>query len=396
MPAISVKQLNERIAQRINGDDGLRGVLVRAEISEIKPFRMRNNQTMYFVTLKDRESRVGATIYPNIIERIGYVPEAGMAVVVTGDVEVYAPRGEYKLIINDVALQGEGAASLALKRLRERLQRAGVFNNQRPVPLLPKKIGVVTSKDGKAVGDIIKNIGYPLAEVFVSHKRVQGEGAAEFICSAIERAENAGSDVIIVSRGGGATDELNAFNDERVALAIFRCRVPVISAVGHEMDWTLADYAADHRESTPTGAAKKAAANMDTINMWIDSSLQRAESALSRAFSVKSDRLSRLVTQLAAHSPEERMKRKEQQLANLSRQLSSAMNRSLERAENRLSGSVSKLDALSPLKVMTRGYSLTYKGSEPVRSSEDISEGDIVRLRFSSGQAEAEIKNIIG
>lgn len=396
MAEYTVTQINQIINDKLTNDRDLRNIFVRGEVVEINPYKLRNGGTMYFITLTDKSSKLGAMVFPNVVSRLGFVPEPGMSLIVMGDITVHVPNGAYRINITDMTPAGAGTAAAALKKLKEKLRKAGVFNNERPLPRLPKRIGVVTSKNGKAVTDITKNLAdrYPLGEVFISHTKVQGEGAPGSIAAAIQKAVDAGCDVIIVGRGGGGTEDLTAFNDERVAYAVYNCPVPVISAVGHQDDYTVTDLAADRRESTPTGAAMNAAPTKAMIEEWINSYIQRADSAVRRAVTVRSDRFSLLYAKLSSQSPEERLRRMGEQLDSLEKRSTTAVHRCFERSESRLSGSINSLEALSPLKVMTRGYSLTYKGEELVRDAESLSEGDSVILRFSHGSAEAEIRKV--
>ncbi len=396
MAEYTITELNQKIDSILSSDRELRNIFVRGEIIQVNPYRLRNGGDMYFITLTDKTSKLGAMIFPNVVSRLGYIPEPGMSVIIMGDITVHVPNGAYRINITDMNPVGAGASSMALKQLKEKLRKAGVFDNERPLPRLPKRIGVVTSKNGRAVNDIIKNLEdrYPLGEVFISHTKVQGEGAPEEIAAAIYRAADAGCDVIIVGRGGGGTEDLSAFNDEKVAYAVYNCPVPVISAVGHQDDYTICDLAADRRESTPTGAAMNAAPSSDMIREWIDSYLRRAETAVNRSLNTAGDRFSLIYAKLSSQSPEERLRRAGERIESLENRNRQAIERSLERLDSRLSGCIRSLDALSPLKVMTRGYSLAYKGEELIRSAEALREGDTVSLRFSEGSAEAEIKKV--
>ena len=396
MAEYTITELNQKIDSILSSDRELRNIFVRGEIVQVNPYRLRNGGDMYFITLTDKTSKLGAMIFPNVVSRLGYIPEPGMSVIIMGNITVHVPNGAYRINITDMNPVGAGASSMALKRLKEKLRKAGVFDNERPLPRLPKRIGVVTSKNGRAVNDIIRNleVRYPLGEVYISHTKVQGEGAPEEIAAAINKAADAGCDVIIVGRGGGGTEDLSAFNDEKVAYAVYNCPVPVISAVGHQDDYTICDLAADRRESTPTGAAMNAAPSTDMIKEWIDCYMRRAETAVNRSLNTASDRFSLVYAKLSSQSPQERLKRAGERIESLENRNRQAIDRTIERFDSRLISCIRSLDALSPLKVMTRGYSLAYKGEELIRSADVLSEGDTVTLRFSQGSAEAEIKKV--
>ena len=258
MPVITVTQINRYIGSILKNDRNIQGIMVRGEISNyVKHFRSGH---VYF-TLKDSESAIKAVMFANSAARLKFAPEDGMAVIVSGSIGVYERDGAYQLYVNDIIPEGAGAQGAALEQLKRKLQKEGIFDtaHKRPIPAMPKKIGAVTSLSGAAVRDIINVLSrrYPLGEVYAVNALVQGEGAPESVCRGILRAEAAGCDVIIVGRGGGSSEDLSAFNTEKVAYAIYNCKVPVISAVGHETDFTIADLAADLRAPTPSAAAER-------------------------------------------------------------------------------------------------------------------------------------------
>lgn len=392
MPVVTVSQVNRYIGSKLKGDRILQGIMVKGEISNfVKHFKSGH---CYF-SLKDSESTIKAVMFASAASRLKFMPEDGMSVVVSGSISVYERDGAYQLYANDIIPEGAGKASAALEQLKKKLEKEGIFapGHKRPLPYMPKKIGAVTSLSGAAVRDIINVLTrrYPLCELYAVNALVQGECAPESICRGILKAEAAGCDVIIVGRGGGSAEDLGAFNTEQVARGIYGCKVPVISAVGHEVDLTIADLAADMRAPTPSAAAELAAPDISVIRENIDSYEKRAERAALLTFSRASDRFTALDSRLSAQSPESRLSLVGQKLSGLETRMGLAFERYTEKRSSELCEKIAKLESLSPLKVMARGYSLVYSGEALVRSSEDIEKGSEVTLRFDNGGAKAEI-----
>ena len=392
MPVITVTQINRYIGSILKNDRNIQGIMVRGEISNyVKHFRSGH---VYF-TLKDSDSAIKAVMFASAASRLKFAPEDGMAVIVSGSIGVYERDGAYQLYVNDIIPEGEGAQGAALEQLKRKLQKEGIFDtaHKRPIPAMPKKIGAVTSLSGAAVRDIINVLSrrYPIGEVYAVNALVQGEGAPESVCRGILRAEAAGCDVIIVGRGGGSSEDLSAFNTEKVAYAIYNCKVPVISAVGHETDFTIADLAADLRAPTPSAAAELAAPDISLLYEKIGILERRYEKAALAVLDRSTDRFIALNARLAAQSPENRLKLTGEKLSVLDKRRDAAFLRYMDRLERQLEEKAARLDSLSPLKVLSRGYSLVYKEDSLLSSSESLSKGDKVKITFGSGGAEAEI-----
>lgn len=397
MPVITVTQINRYIGSVLKGDRRLQGIMVKGEISNFVHYYKSGH--MYF-TLKDSESSVKAVMFSSAASRLKFSLEDGMSVVCMGSINVYERDGQYQLYVNDIIPDGAGAESVKLEQLKKKLAKDGLFDtaHKRPLPLMPKKIGAVTSLRGAAVRDIINVLSrrYPLCEIYAVDAQVQGEGASDSVCRGIMRAELAGCDVIIVGRGGGSSEDLSAFNAENVAYAIYNCKVPVISAVGHETDISIADLVADLRAPTPSAAAELSAPDINTIYERLDSLERRARTGVSAVFDRASDRFTAVKSRLAAQSPENRLKLADERIDSLGKRCTSAYERYTDRLFSQLCEKAAKLDSLSPLKVLSRGYSLVYSGEKLVSDSTVLSEGDTVSIRFGNGQAEAEIKKING
>lgn len=392
MPVITVSQINKYISSILKSDRNLQGIMVRGEITDyVRHFRSGH---VYF-TLTDGESSIKAVMFAQAASRLKFEPENGMSAVVSGSISVYERGGAYQLYVNDILPEGAGAAGVALEQLKKKLAKAGIFDtaHKRPLPAMPAKIGAVTSLSGAAIRDIVNVLTrrYAIGELYAVNALVQGEVAPESVCRGIMKAEAAGCDVIIVGRGGGSAEDLSAFNTEKVAYAIYNCKVPVISAVGHETDFTIADLAADMRAPTPSAAAELAAPDMTGLYEKIGILERRQERAAFAVLDKAADGFIALNARLLAQSPENRMKMSAGKLDLLEKRCEAAFMRYTEKLEHALSEKAARLDSLSPLKVLSRGYSLVYKGEELVKSSDILQKGDKIRISFGSGSAEAEI-----
>ena len=396
MSIITVTQLNRYIASVVRGDRNLSNILIRGEITDISTFS-RSGKNYLFFTLKDSESSVGAIVFNDTLKRLKFKPTDGMSAVISGKVTVYEPRGNYRITVNDIIPDGAGKESVSFEQLKKKLSDEGIFarEHKRPVPKMPHKVGVVTSLRGAAVRDIINVISrrFPLTEIYAVNAVVQGENAVDSICRGISKAENAGCDLVIVGRGGGSAEDLSAFNSEKVARAVYNCKIPVISAVGHETDISLCDLASDLRAPTPSAAAELAVPDIQELYGRIELIERRmkniAETSLTRAES----RLRYLTASLSANSPQKKLELNEQKINSLDKNLKSSAERYIEKQENILSEKITLLENLSPLKVLARGYTLVYNGDNIVKNSADVNIGDTVKLDFGKGGADAEIKN---
>ena len=392
MPVITVTQINRYIASILKNDRNIQGVMVRGEISDyVRHFRSGH---IYF-TLKDQESSLKAVMFASSASRLKFEPEDGMTVIVSGSISVYEREGAYQLYVNDIIPEGNGAAGAALEQLKKKLQKEGIFDtgHKRPLPAMPKKIGAVTSLSGAAVRDIINVLTrrYPLCEVYAVNALVQGDGAADSVCRGILKAEAAGCDVIIVGRGGGSSEDLSVFNTEKIAYAVYNCKVPVISAVGHETDFTIADLAADLRAPTPSAAAELASPDIRSLYEKISFYERRIEKAVIAQLDKATDCFIAINARLLAQSPEKKLQLADERIVSLNKRLETVYLRYMDKLERELAEKAAKLDSLSPLKVLSRGYSLVYKDENLLSSSEFLEKGDKVSITFGSGGASAEI-----
>lgn len=392
MPVLTVTQINKYLGFRIKEDKNIQGIMVKGEISNfIDHYRSGH---LYF-TLKDKNSSIKAVMFSSAASGLKFRPEDGMAVIASGSIAVFERDGIYQLYVNDIQPDGVGAAGVALEQLKKKLEKEGIFDTsrKRTLPVMPKKIGAVTSVSGAAVRDIINVLTrrYPIGGLYVVNATVQGDSAPDSICRGILKAESAGCDVIIVGRGGGSSEDLSAFNTEKVAYAIYNCKVPVISAVGHEIDFTIADLAADLRAPTPSAAAELAAPSMEQLTEKINILERRISNSANNILNKAADRYSELNSRLSVQSPENRLKLSGERLNSLEKRLELSAERYISVLDSQLNEKLVRLDSLSPVKVLSRGYSLVYSGDKLISDAEKLNTGDIIKIRFGSGEAEAEI-----
>jgi len=355
---LTVSELTHRIRRSL--EDAFDYVSLVGEISNLR----RPGSGHVYLTLKDAGAQVAAVIWRSRASRLRFDLEDGMEVIVTGAVTVYEPRGSYQVVVSSIKPKGLGALQLAFLKLRDKLAKEGLFRPEakQPLPDLPGCVGVVTSATGAAVQDILTVIGrrFPPAHIVLRPVRVQGEGAAEEVAEAI-RDFNAwgGADVLIVGRGGGSLEDLWAFNEEVVARAIHASKIPVISAVGHEIDVTIADLVADRRALTPSEAAEIVLPRFDDLRGSLSDLRGRLATSLRQQVDLARAKLERLRGSYAFRAPLELLRRHEQRLDDLSSSGGLAVRRRLESSHERLATLAGRLEALSPLAVLERGYSIT-------------------------------------
>jgi exodeoxyribonuclease VII large subunit len=365
---------------------------------EVSNLRSPGSGHLYF-TLKDAEAQLRAVIWRGVASRLRFRLEDGMQVVAFGNISVYEPRGEYQLIISRLEPKGVGALQLAFEQLKRKLEAEGLFDpaRKRPLPFLPQRIGVVTSSTGAAIRDILTVIQRRFARVHILLRsvRVQGKGAAEEIAEGIAdlnhfsaaSPENA-IDCLIVGRGGGSLEDLWAFNEEPVARAIFASEIPVVSAVGHEIDFTIADFVADVRAATPSAAAELVVPRLDEIEATLDDSRSR----LLNALQTKAEQARRLLESvLRSHgfmAPLERVRQWQQRLDDAAQRLVLGASRQVRSKRERLATVAGQMESLSPLKVLSRGYSITTKGqpAQIVKDAAAVRPGETIATRLCRGR----------
>lgn len=397
MPTIySITQINAYIQGRMNEDPMLAQVAVRGEISNYKLYPSGH----HYFTLKDEQSALKCVMFKGNAMSLRFRPASGMKVIALGRISVYPRDGQYQLYVSSMAMDGIGDLYAAFEALKKKLSQQGLFDpaKKKPIPKYPQTIGIVTSSAGAAVHDILRILRrrYPLCSVRLLPVRVQGAEAPEEIVSAIRYANAHDlADLLIVGRGGGSIEDLWAFNDERVAYAIYESQIPIISAVGHEPDVTIADYVADLRAATPSNGAELAVPDRDALAQNLDAFSAAMTGALNRQLRLASQRLEGLAASPALRSPTGYLDRREKDLGLLKEKLLAAQNRELSKAQQKYVANVAKLDAMSPLKVLSRGYAMAQKETgELIRSVKQTTTGESIVVSLADGKLNASILSI--
>jgi len=393
---LSITQVNAYIQNMMDRDRLLGAVAVRGEISNYKIYPSGH----HYFTLKDDGAALKCVMFRSNTARLRFRPDNGMQVLATGKISVYPRDGAYQLYCTGLILDGVGDLYVAFEQLKAKLAALGLFDpsHKKPLPQYPKTIGIVTSSAGAAVHDMLRilNKRYPLANVRLLPVRVQGAEAPEEIASAIAYANHYRlADLLIVGRGGGSIEDLWAFNDERVAYAIYHSQIPVISAVGHEPDVTISDFVADLRAATPSNAAELAVPDQDALRQTLDTMSAAMSTALLRQLKASRQQLRMLSASPALQSPQVYLHQRRKAAELLSARLIAAQNRTVNRQRQRFLGSAAKLDALSPLKVLTRGYAMVQTDEGALlRSTAQIKSGDAIDITLSDGIVSATVNNI--
>lgn len=435
---LTVEALTKYIKRKFDFDPHLQNIYVKGEISN---FKRHTSGHMYF-TLKDKKARIAAVMFASSARSIRFEPEDGMTVLLHGEITVYEPSGQYQIYVKGMEPEGIGALYLAYEQLKEKLDKEGLFNLQykKKIPTYPDVVGVITSRTGAAIRDIITTIKrrFPIAKIIIYPALVQGSQAAPSIVQAIKIAnERQEADVLIVGRGGGSIEDLWAFNEEIVARAIFSSKIPIISAVGHETDTTIADFVADMRAPTPTGAAELAVPNIKDLLEKILNRKVRLTRATKEKLTFSKERLNRieksyafrypeklfvqkmelldrtinqanrLVNQkildanqelihlkqrLKGKKPEAQLKLAQQKMDALYKRLNRVMTTTVNQKNQNFVKQLSTLNALSPLKIMERGYSIAFNHEQKIiKRIHDVNIGESITVRVSDGTLEGKI-----
>lgn len=394
---LSVSQLNRYIKMNFDADENLANIFISGEISNFTNHYRTGH--LYF-TLKDDSSAVRAVMFNSSAKRLKFMPEDGMKVIARGRVSVYEASGQYQLYVDDMQPDGVGALNLAYEQLKEKLQKEGLFSelHKKPLPPYPEKVGVITSPTGAAVRDIINVLGrrFSYAEIVFCPVLVQGDGAHLQLTDAVNlfNSERA-ADVIIIGRGGGSIEDLWEFNDEGLARAVYNSEIPVISAVGHETDFTICDFVADMRAPTPSAAAELAVPDANELQYALSALKNRMFLNVSSGIADRRSRLEYLTSKGVLKSPDE-------MLSNRSQRLDTAFSKMLSSYENRIGGkkvefisAATALSKLDPMSVLMRGFAfVSDKNGKNVYSSQALAKGDKINVRFHDGSAVCEVKEI--
>lgn len=390
---LTVTQVNTYIKSVLEGDRRLNRVMLRGEISN---FKNQFSSGHFYFTLKDSEAAIRAVMFKKHSSVVQFAPENGMSVVVSGDISVFEKEGQYQIYCTDMMPDGIGSLALAFEQLKLRLSEEGLFNpeHKKAIPQFPKRIAVITSKTGAAIQDIISVLSrrYPVAEVILCPVMVQGSEAPAGIVTAL-RAVNrlTDIDVIILARGGGSYEDLFCFNDETVAKAIYDSTIPVISAIGHETDFTIADFVADLRAPTPSAASELAVPELTELQNHLNLLGRRLNVSCAEQLNRANGKMNLLADNLYAVSPIKKLREHHERMLNSMARLNSSMRNRLAQKQSKFVYYTGILDALSPLKVLQRGFAVTYKDNKVISSLDEVHTGDRVSIRVADGTFDAEV-----
>ena len=412
---LTVTQLTRYIKYKLDNDTNLREVYLKGEISNFKA----HTRGHFYFTIKDEGSRINAVMFASSASKVKFTPEDGMKILVTGRISVYEATGGYQIYVNEMMEDGVGNLYVAFEQLKKKLASEGLFDEARKkrIPKIPERVGVITAPTGAAIRDIISTINrrFPLTEVILLPSLVQGEGAKEDIVRQIKRAEDYNLDVLIVGRGGGSIEDLWAFNEEIVARAIFECPIPIISAVGHEVDFTIADFVADLRAPTPTGAAEIAVPNKTDVINYINQLSLRSRKAVGTILELKKKKLDSIKGHYILNNPLDLYSAKIQKLDYLTESLVKNYKNIIDKEKIKLNNIktrplfsnplvildktkqkytllLGKLDALSPLKTLERGYGIIKLDDKAITSIKDLKKDDLINIELKDGSKKAIIK----
>ena len=411
--SLTVTDINNYIKNIVDGDFFLSNITLKGEISNLK-FHTRGH--LYF-SLKDENSKINAVMFNYKNLGLNFIPKDGMNVIVKGKVSVFTTGGSYQITVSNMKEDGIGNLYILFEELKRRLQKEGLFSpeHKKKLPRIPKKVGVITASTGAAVKDIISTINrrFPLTEIILFPTLVQGVGAKENIVKMINEANKSDVDVIILGRGGGSIEDLWAFNEEIVARAIYNSNKPIVSAVGHEIDFTISDFVSDMRAPTPTGAAELVVPSKVEIQSYLNDYKGRIISVINKKIKSYTDTFSKLKNTYILKNPISMYEIDEQKLDNMLEKLGSIMTYKLEREKselNNLSKMISpnmlnrldkekiklenietKLNLLNPENILKKGYSLTLVEGKIVKSINSVKKGSIIDTKFSDGIIKSEV-----
>ncbi len=391
----SVNELNNYAKSLLDSDENLKHIFVTGEISNYKAHYSGH----LYMTIKDESASIKAVMFAGNASRLRFSVENGMKVLIFGTVSLFPRDGSFQLYINDMQPDGVGALSVAYEQLKKKLEAEGLFStlHKKPIPKFPQRIGIITSATGAAIQDIFNVLKrrYPVAQVVVRPAQVQGDGAANDIAAAINEFNSAmGADVLIVGRGGGSIEDLWAFNEEVVARAVFASKIPVISAVGHETDYTICDFVADLRAPTPSAAAELAVPDAFELKGELLAYNQQLVSLTKARLNAERTRLLAIEKSGALKDPVIRLNEKRRELLYLSEKINDLTQAHLDSQKLRFSALAGKLNALSPLGVISRGYAIVNKGDKVVTKAKDFNIGDVLSIKLADGTVNASVTGI--
>ncbi len=390
---VTVSQINRRLAMMVKNDKALSDIYVAGEISN---FTAHAASGHFYFTLKDETSSIKCVMFRSYAEQVKFFPESGMSVLIHGSVNVYERDGANQIYVTELIPKGIGDIFLSFQKAKAELEKDGYFNQKREIPSFPRKICVITSEKGAALQDILNIISRrcPLVKVIIIPVTVQGVTAASTMIKAIDMAQSTDSDVIIIGRGGGASEDLSAFNDISLAKALFNSKIPTISAVGHETDFTIADLVADMRAPTPSAAAELATGvTSDEILNAINLKLNVIKQLIENIIFDTEKKIDSNEKHIMALTPEKKIEASARELELLYQSVMHSVNSILQSKEASLDSKAQIISALNPMTILSRGYSVTEKSEKIVSSVEDINIGDKISITLYDGKLEATVDN---
>lgn len=414
---LTVSAVTRYLKAKFDVDENLQTVYLKGEISN---FKAHTSGHFYF-SLKDENSKINAIMFRSNASKVIFKPVDGMKVLVTGRISVYEAMGSYQIYVDEMIEDGVGNLYVAFEQLKKKLQAEGLFDeiHKKAIPKLPKRVGIVTASTGAAIRDIMTTIKrrFPICETILFPTLVQGENAKDDIALNIKRAENYDLDVLIVGRGGGSIEDLWPFNEEVVARAIYDCKIPVISAVGHEVDFTIADFVADLRAPTPTAAAELAVPNMSDLKKHIDQLSIRLNESIYKKVNYLKLYLDSVKNSFVIKNPGVMFENRKQSLDLMNTKLNDLMLGKVDKLKNELEkikksyvltnpkllykdnviclkNIIDKLELLNPLNILSRGYSITYVNDKALKSVEEVKKDNILKIKLYDGMLEAKVNKI--
>jgi exodeoxyribonuclease VII large subunit len=391
---LTVSAITKYIKYKIDTDEHLQAVYIKGEISNFKP----HSRGHYYFTIKDETSRINAIMFAGNTSKLAFTPEDGMKVLVSGHISVYEATGSYQIYVEEMLEDGVGNLYIAFEQLKAKLAKEGLFNpeHKKLLPRIPNKIGIVTAPTGAAIKDIISTIKrrFPICETILFPSLVQGPDAALNIVNQIKKSEEYNLDILIVGRGGGSIEDLWPFNEEIVARAIYACPIPVISAVGHEIDFTISDFVADVRAATPTASAEIAVPNLVDLLNYIDNLKIRANKSILNKVGSYKIILNKLRNSYVLKNPMGIYQVKEQILDNLIDKLNNNILNIINKYKYNIDKYIEKLKVLNPLNTLKRGYSIVKKDNKAISSIKKLSKNDNINIILHNGIINANILDI--
>ena len=390
----TITEFTRKLKSKFDNDNELKYIFLKGEISNFKA----HTRGHFYFSLKDDNAKINAIMFSYQTRNINFVPKDGMKVFVEGKVSIYEATGGYQIYVEKMYEDGVGDLHKKFEELKKKLANLGVFDEKykKSIPKYPSKIGIITAPTGAAIRDILSTIKrrYNVCETYLFPALVQGDGAKESIVKQINAAQDYDLDVLIIGRGGGSIEDLWAFNEEIVARAIFDCKIPIISAVGHEVDFTIADFVADLRAPTPTGAAEMAVPNINDVRFHIDTLLTMLNKNIYNLFNIKQEKLNYLTNSYILKNPLSLYEVKEQKLSIALENLKNNTINILNNKTHNFEILKSKLELLNPLKILENGYSVVTKNNKILKDSKDVKIDDEIKIKLKQGEIISIVKEV--